>query len=238
VAVVLSVGNSHTANILPVLAGLGLTSVDRMYDEEARRIIEELQPDLAVAVANPRTEAGARVISQLAGAPIPRLLVFDTSGATNARVTALELGADAFVSARDDAATVRATVAALLRRTGPGGGAQAATDVFALASLEVDLATFEARDRGRVLPLTPTEFRILACLAEQPDRVRSAVDILRTIHDYQFSEFEARQQVKVYIKRLRQKLATFGQPSVQIINARSFGYRLSEATSATAHVAA
>jgi DNA-binding response OmpR family regulator len=102
----------------------------------------------------------------------------------------------------------------------------------------VDLQTFEARERGRVLPLTPTEFRILACLAEHPDRVRSAVEILGTIHDYQFSEFEARQQVKVYIKRLRQKLCTFGPPSVQIINARSFGYRLSEAARATESVAA
>jgi DNA-binding response OmpR family regulator len=136
---------------------------------------------------------------------------------------------------------VRATVSALLRGTGPTNLpaiAPTAPGVLTLAGMTVDLGTFEARDNGELIPLTPTEFRILAHLASTPDMVCSATDVMSAIHDYSYTSTEAQQSVKVYIRRIRRKIEACEHPSVEIVNSRTFGYRLQAASGAAFAVAA
>lgn len=229
VAVVLSDGGGHSADFLPVLAGLGVTVIDRPFDREAARIVGAIQPALAVVICDPTQEGGAEMVSMIAAQPIGRLLVVDTGRTVTGTIAALELGADAGLTVFEDARVVRATVAALLRRlnvrdfpvTPAADGPQ-----IRLGNLVIDRDTCEVREGGELVPLTRTEFQILAYLASEAGKVRSPGQIMSAIHDYTYTDAEAQQAVKVYIRRIRRKLSGCSNQSVAILNSRAFGYRI------------
>jgi DNA-binding response OmpR family regulator len=80
---------------------------------------------------------------------------------------------------------------------------------------------------GRTLPLTPTEFRVLLCLAQHAGTMISYADLVRCAQGYDADELEAGELIKPHIHHLRQKLEP--DPSAQryIMNVRGKGYLLS-----------
>ncbi len=240
VAVVLSHGGAHSAEFLPVLAGLGITALDRPFDGDAARIVAAVQPALTVAICDPTQDDGAAMIASVATSPGGRLLVMNTSRSTIGTIVALELGADAGLSLFEDARVVRATVTALLRRVQVNLEPHPPAAELAqlrLGNLVVDRDVCEVREGDELVPLTRTEFQILAYLAREAGKVRSPGQIMSAIHDYTYTDAEAQQAVKVYIRRIRRKLAECSSQSVAIVNARSFGYRV-EVTAAGYEAAA
>jgi DNA-binding response OmpR family regulator len=230
VAVVLSTGGEHSAEFLPVLASLGITAVDRPFDPDAARIVAAIQPELTIAICDPTQDDGlAMIAAAVAAHPGGRLLVMDTGRTVTGTIVALELGADAGLSVFEDARVVRATVTALLRRVqvNPWPNPPAAELAqLRLGNLVVDRDACEVREGDELVPLTRTEFQILAYLAGEVGKVRSPGQIMSAIHDYTYTDAEAQQAVKVYVRRIRRKLSCCSRQSIAIVNARSFGYRV------------
>ena len=78
--------------------------------------------------------------------------------------------------------------------------------------------------RGRQLDLTPTEFKILACLMETPDRVWSPQELVRYAQGYETDAWGARAIVRVHIRRLRKKMEADPSSPQYILNVRGVGY--------------
>lgn len=78
--------------------------------------------------------------------------------------------------------------------------------------------------QGRPLDLTPTEFKILACLIETPDRVWSPQELVRRAQGYETDAWGARAIVRVHIRRLRKKMETDPSNPKYILNVRGVGY--------------
>lgn len=84
------------------------------------------------------------------------------------------------------------------------------------------IATFQ----GRQLDLTESEFKLLAHLMENSDRVVPPRDLVRAVRDYDPEDMhEARQMIKWYIYRLRQKVEPEPSEPRHIVNVRGVGYR-------------
>ncbi len=92
--------------------------------------------------------------------------------------------------------------------------------------LVLDFDRCQAVRNGETIPLTPTEFKILAYLAKNAGKVVSPVEILRAVQDYTYSEREAQEIVKVYIRRIRRKVEHDPAEPSYIVNVRGFGYML------------
>jgi two-component system OmpR family response regulator/two-component system alkaline phosphatase synthesis response regulator PhoP len=75
------------------------------------------------------------------------------------------------------------------------------------------------------LHLTPTEFRLLATLASEPEKVFSREELATRVWGYE-SIGESR-VVDVHIRRLRQKLDEGMVVDPTIVTLRGFGYKLS-----------
>lgn len=99
-------------------------------------------------------------------------------------------------------------------------------ETITVRNMTIDLARREVRAGGRFLPLTPTEFRILAQLARRPGQVVTHAEIFREVHGYEASEIEAKNILKVHVWRLRSKLAAVAPGRSAIVNVRGFGYML------------
>jgi len=88
----------------------------------------------------------------------------------------------------------------------------------------VDLQKHVVTLRGRPLGLTPTEFKILACLVETPDRVWSPQELVRHAQGYETDAWGARAIVRVHIRRLRKKMEADPSNPEYILNVRGVGY--------------
>jgi len=137
------------------------------------------------------------------------------------RVSGLEMGADDYVPKPFSPREVVARVQALLRRAAPGPAKP--PPPFALGDLEVDLWARQARVGGRVVALTPTEFRLLEALARQPGRVFTRDELVARAFGPDYDGLD--RTVDVHITNLRKKLEPGREPRY-VLTSHGVGYRL------------
>lgn len=94
-------------------------------------------------------------------------------------------------------------------------------------ALRLDTWRQEATLNGRTLPLTPTEFRVLLCLAERAGSMQSYAELVRCAQGYDISELEAGELIKPHIHHLRQKLEPDPTAPRYLLNVRGKGYLFS-----------
>ncbi|MDZ7728325.1 MAG: winged helix-turn-helix domain-containing protein [Dehalococcoidia bacterium] len=102
--------------------------------------------------------------------------------------------------------------------------------IITVRDLTLDFDRCQAVRGEDRIPLTPTEFKILAFLARNAGKVVSPVEILRAVQEYTYSEREAQEIVKVYIRRIRRKVEADPAAPSYIVNVRGFGYMLERRT--------
>jgi len=134
-------------------------------------------------------------------------------------VAGLTLGGDDYLTkpfGLDELAARIRTVLRRTRRDGEGG------PVLTFADIELDQDSYEVRRQGQLIDLSPTEFRLLRYLMQNPGRVLTRAQLLDHVWDYDFGGSST--VVATYIAYLRRKLAAHG-PDV-IHTQRGVGYSL------------
>lgn len=96
--------------------------------------------------------------------------------------------------------------------------------VVAVGTLQLDTWRQVATLNGRALPLTPTEFRVLLCLAEHAGAMMPYAQLVRCAQGYDTTEMEAGELIKPHIHHLRQKLEPDPSQPRYILNVRGKGY--------------
>jgi len=137
-------------------------------------------------------------------------------------IPVLDAGADDAVVSRVDPAIFAARIRALLRRANPA----ARTGMLTIRELNIDLEKYQVTLEGKQVALTPTEFRLLAVLAQQAGRVVDPRTLLSAVHQHDYSERDAQNLVKVHIANLRRKLNDSRSSNPYILCVRGFGYML------------
>jgi len=92
----------------------------------------------------------------------------------------------------------------------------------------LDFDRREAAISGKNLHLTPTEFRLLAALMTQPDKVLTAPELVHEAQGYEADEHEAREIIRPAVSRLRHKLEPYPRSAKCVVSVRGQGYMFSE----------
>lgn len=95
-----------------------------------------------------------------------------------------------------------------------------------VGELQLDTWHQVATLAGRSLSLTPTEFRVLLCLAEHAGQMLSYGQLVRCAQGYDTGELEAGELIKPHIHHLRQKLEPDPSSPRYLLNVRGKGYIL------------
>lgn len=144
-----------------------------------------------------------------------------SDGAREAAV--LKAGADSYQSKPVDVDLLQARIEALLRRS---SRTPALPESVTVRGLTIDFARKEVRFGDELVPVTPAEYRLLACLASRPGRVVSSSELLKEMSGYDCPEQEAQEIVKVHVSRLRSKIDRDPDQPSYLVNMRGFGYIL------------
>lgn len=139
------------------------------------------------------------------------------------RVSALEDGADDYVTKPFSPREVVARVRAVLRRMSP---AEPGSD----AAIAIDRTGRQATVAGRSLELTRVEFDLLAALSESPGRVYTRAECIDRVWGSGFAMTD--RTIDSHIKSLRRKLVEAGGSASLIQTVRGVGYRMTSADEA------
>ncbi|MBI2862680.1 MAG: response regulator transcription factor [Chloroflexi bacterium] len=137
------------------------------------------------------------------------------------KLIGLELGADDYITKPFSPREVVARVRAVLRRS---SGVLAEQNVISVRTLTVDRGRHQARLGDALLPLTASEFKLLATLAQQPGRVFTRTQLLDAVVGEAYEGYE--RTIDVHIKNLRRKLAAVASNGPIIVTVRGVGYAL------------
>jgi DNA-binding response OmpR family regulator len=158
---------------------------------------------------------GDTVCRQLAERGGARVLMLTASGTVEDRVDGLTLGADDYLGKPFAFSELVARVHALARRSAP-----ARPPVLRAADVTLDPARRTAERGGRLLPLAPKEFGVLAQLLAADGAVVSAEALLDKVWDEHADPFT--NAVRITVGTLRRKL---GDPPL-IETVTGAGYRI------------
>ena len=136
------------------------------------------------------------------------------------RLLGLDTGADDYVCKPFSPREVVARIKALLRRS------EGALAKPVPAAFVVDEARQQISWRGRPLPLTPVEFRLMRQLMSRPGQVFARARLLDTLHEDQRDVSD--RAIDSHIKNLRRKLEQAGTGEAGISSVYGVGYRFDD----------
>jgi len=182
--------------------------------------IETMLPDLVILDLMLPGMDGLEVCRVLRGnrrtSSVP-IIMLTAKGSEADKVVGLELGADDYVVKPFSPRELVARVKAVLRRA----KVEEKGESLVIGDLAIDTNRFEVRFKGRRIDLTPTEFRILAILAERPGWVFTRNQLLDKL--WQEDKVVLDRTIDVHIRHLREKLGEGGR---LIKTVRGIGYKL------------
>lgn len=134
------------------------------------------------------------------------------------KLIGLELGADDYITKPFSPRELVARIRVVLRRVTN----TPESDVIRVGDIELDRAHYAVHLSEKNIPLTSTEFEILATLMSQPGRIFSRAQLLTATHGVSFESLE--RAIDSHIRNLRRKL----EPADLIVTVHGVGYKFED----------
>lgn len=218
--------DAHIRQVLAfAFAKAGMATAEAMDGEDALARLAAVQPDLVVLDINMPRMDGLEVCRRLRAmdCAVPILFLSSRDDEID-RVLGIELGADDYVVKPFSPREVVARAGAILRRSAPATVMASTWGVdLRHGRLRLDTAGWQAFWDGQDVPLTVTEFSLLAALAATPQRIFSREALIDRLHGPGFAVTD--RTIDSHIRNLRRKFADRGGPDV-IETRAGIGYRL------------
>ncbi|HEU5418646.1 MAG TPA: response regulator transcription factor [Streptosporangiaceae bacterium] len=205
------------------LAVRGFDTVVSADGLRALRLLETEAPDIVLLDLMLPEVDGFELCRQIRERSAVAIIVVSARGGERDKVTALNVGADDYMTKPFSIEELLARITATLRRTRPAVAPESAPTLITIGDLTLDLAAQQVTRGGQPVHLTPTEFALLRELAVNRGKLLTHAHLLRRVwgHGYE-TETE---YVRVYVRRLRAKLETDGGVPIILTQPRA-GYRI------------
>src|SRR5436309_15972876 len=181
------------------------------------------QPDVVIVDLGLPDMDGLEVIRRVREWTAVPVIVLSARGQERDKVTALDAGADDYMSKPFGAGELLARIRVALRHT--AGASHEADDAgFKVGELRVDLLRRQVLVGDREVHLTPIEHKLLTTLVRHAGKVVTHQQLLREV--WGPSHTEQAHYVRVYMAHLRQKLEAEPARPRYLLTEPGVGYRL------------
>lgn len=203
------------------LEAAGYTVVTASRGDQGLALWEKQHPDLVLLDLNLPAMDGLDVARSIRRKDETPIIMVTARVEETDRLIGLELGADDYLTKPYSPREVVARVRAVLRRA---GSARTTTAVLRLSDLTIDLEAHLVERNGARIELTPTEFNLLAAMADQPGRVFNRLQLLEAVQGTAYEGYE--RTIDAHIKNLRAKLEVDPKEPRYIETVFGVGYRM------------
>jgi DNA-binding response OmpR family regulator len=190
--------------------------------KEALDLVEHESPDLVLLDVGLPDIDGFKVLEEIrffSDVPVVMLTARDD---TIDKVRGLELGADDYVTKPFNHLELLARIKAVLRRLDmPPPKSRAPS--FRSGDMEMDFASQEVRVKGEPVALTPTEYKLLYHLVRNAGHTLTHGTLLAKVWGREYRDEV--DYLRVYVRRLRDKLGDDPEKPRYIRTERGLGYR-------------
>lgn len=205
-----------------VEVGLGPEGVEVVGAEDGRaglKRFREVRPDVVLLDLMLPGLAGIDVLKRIRGESDVPVIVLSAKDSEADIVTALELGADDYLTKPYSLRELMARIRAAVRRNVT---LEQEEPVLSVGNAVLDPARYELRIEDEVFALPRKEFEVMRQLASRPGRIVSRSDLLEEVWGFGWTDSKTLDQ---HIRRLRRKLEKVESAPV-ITTVRGVGYRL------------
>jgi len=206
------------------LKNAGFTVLKAVDGKEAINLARTQFPALMLLDIMLPGMSGLEVCKVLKGDPVTSkipIMMLTAKAEEVDRIVGLELGADDYITKPFSPRELVLRVKSVLRRGTIPTNKQ--NDQIKCGTIVIDRPQHEVRVKGRLVELTPTEFKLLIVLIERRGRVQHRDTLLNDVWGYECA-IDTR-TVDTHMRRLREKL---GMAANCIETVRGFGYRIGE----------
>ena len=179
------------------------------------------RPDLVVLDLGLPDGDGVTFIREFRAWSTTPVIVLSARSAETDKIGALDAGADDYLVKPFGAGELMARVRAQLRRhlhQSPSGDS-----VIRFGDFELDLVKRQLTQSGEWVHLTPIEYKLLTCLAGQPDRVITHSQLLKAV--WGPGHGEDTHYVRVHMANLRKKVEANPSMPRHLLTEVGVGYR-------------
>jgi DNA-binding response OmpR family regulator len=188
---------------------------------EAITTVDKIHPSLVILDLNLPDMTGESVCLQIRKKnPKLPIIMLTAKAGINEKVEGLSIGADDYITKPFEAKELLARIKARLRAQNEGSNS-----VASIEDLELDRRRIEVKRGGKVIRLTPHEFKLLDYLISNKGVVLTREMILNRVWSYSL-DVESR-VVDVYMGYLRKKIDG-GFDKKLIHSVRGFGYTIKD----------
>jgi two-component system, OmpR family, KDP operon response regulator KdpE len=182
---------------------------------------EAVQPDLIILDLSLPDMDGLEVCRRLREWTRTPIIVLSVRESEKDKVTALDMGADDYLTKPFGIEELLARIRVALRHSASTPGQT--SSVIKAGNIQIDLVKNIVLRDGQEIRLTGTELKLLLYLAAHPGRVLTHQSILTNVWD--FSESEHVEYLRVYIGALRRKLEINPDQPQILLTEPGIGYR-------------
>jgi two-component system, OmpR family, alkaline phosphatase synthesis response regulator PhoP len=199
--------------------------------EEALNILRNTPFDLVVLDLKLGSKVdGIKVLEAIRWRwPETSVIILTAHGSLDTALQAIDHGIEKYVQKPLSPRELRLVVEEVLAGKAAGGTRKTdeGNQTFKKGPFEVDEGLHRIIMGDQKLNLTPSEFTLIVHLLRNDDRVITPEELVEVVRGYQPNDvIEARQIIKWYIHRLRQKVEQNSSHPKFILNVRGVGYRI------------
>jgi two-component system KDP operon response regulator KdpE len=206
------------------LGAYGYQVIMAANGQEALNDTAQQSPDVIILdIALGKGQDGLQVCRSLREWSKTPIIMLSVRGDEKTKVTALDAGADDYLTKPFGIEELRARIQAVLRRTNDDSPVANQTEIVT-GDLRIDPVNRRVFVEGEEIHLTPKEYELLRLLATHAGKVLTHSQILREVWGTEYSEMD--HYVRVFVNQLRKKLRENPARNVRyILNEPGVGYR-------------
>jgi len=189
---------------------------------EALALFNTQPLDLIILDVMMPTMDGLETTRRIRQSSLVPIILLTALGEEKDKVAALDLGADDYLTKPFGVEELLARVRAVLRRSKPQP-APAIAHVLRAGDLTLDPAAHLVSRRGEALKLTPTEFELLHYFMRNAGKVITHRELLQRVWGAEYGDES--EYLRVYIRRLRQKIEADPLNPHHLLTEHGVGYR-------------
>ena len=208
--------------VTSLLEAASYSTMTAVSGDKALELAAAQNPDLVLLdILLPAPLDGLEVCRRIREFSTVPIIMLTAKAREMDEVAGFEAGADDYITKPFSAATLVARVEAALRRV---SAPEARTSTITLGPIVIDLWRHEVRRDGLLVPLTPTEFKLLHELATNAGKVMLHSDLLARVWGPEYRDDI--DYLRTYVRNLRRKLEPNPRAPQFLVTKARVGYML------------